>query len=52
MFGLPEDTDLSAFIGCELELVSVGLTLLEPLAGQPDSGLYGRVGQPLPPLVS
>ena len=25
MYGLPEDTDLSAFIGCELELVPVGL---------------------------
>jgi len=24
MYGLPEDTDLAAFIGCELELVSIG----------------------------
>jgi hypothetical protein len=25
MYGLPQDTDLTAFIGCELDLVSIGL---------------------------
>ncbi|UQX89255.1 DUF6188 family protein [Jatrophihabitans telluris] len=25
MYGLPEDTDLSAFVGCKLELVSISL---------------------------
>jgi uncharacterized protein DUF6188 len=25
VYGFPEDTDLSAFVGCELELVSIGL---------------------------